>query len=160
MKTNLKLISIMVAILIWGCTAATDIKTPARIGAKERVRVITGDRAVTIVNKMHNSEVAGHDNAIAEYGGDKKDFLYITYYKDPEAAQNAFDAMIDKMRAAKNSPFFHMMPLQKYRNKVYITLGMGTVHYIYVSGNFLLWLQTTQSFGDQLPPHLVELYPV
>jgi len=34
------------------------------------------------------------------------------------------------------------------------------VHYIYVSGNFLLWLQTDQSFGDQLPRQLVKLYPV
>jgi hypothetical protein len=52
------------------------------------------------------------------------------------------------------------MPLPKYKNKVYITLGMGAVHYIYVSGNFLLWLQTTETFDDQLLPQLLKLYPV
>lgn len=160
MNTNLKSFSVAVAILIWGCMGATDIRTPEKIGENQRVRVITGDRAAAIVNKLHSGEVAGDDNAIAEYGNDNKVILYITYYKDPKAAQKGFDAMIEKIRATPNSPFFHLMPLPKYQNKVYITLGMGGVHYIYVSGNFLLWLQTAQSFGTQLPVQLLELYPV
>lgn len=160
MNSKLKFLTVVAAILIWGCMPATDIRTPEKIGAKERMRVISGEEAAAIVNKLHRGEVAGDDNVIAEYGSDKKDQLYITYYLDPPAAQKAFVAMIEKMRAAKNSPFFHLMPLQKYRNQVYITLGMGVAHYIYVSGNFLLWLQTAQSFGDQLPPRLLELYPV
>jgi hypothetical protein len=41
-----------------------------------------------------------------------------------------------------------------------MTLGMGAIHYIYVSGNFLLWLQSFQSLGDELPQQLLELYPV
>jgi hypothetical protein len=160
MNAKLKLFTVAVVALIWGCMGATDIRTPEKIGEKDRVRVITGDRAAAIVNKMHSGEVAGDDNAIAEYGSDKKAVLYITYYRDPNAAQKGFDTMIEKIRATKNSPFFHLMPLQKYQNKVYITLGMGAVHYIYVSGNFLLWMQTAQSFGDQLPRQLLKFYPV
>jgi hypothetical protein len=41
-----------------------------------------------------------------------------------------------------------------------MTLGMGAVHYIYLSGQSLLWLQTYQSFGDKLPRGLLELYPI
>jgi len=37
---------------------------------------------------------------------------------------------------------------------------MGARHYIYQSGNYLLWLQTYQSFDDKLPPRLLKLYPV
>lgn len=159
LNTKLKLLIVGLAIFIWGCLQATDIGTPEKIGAKKRVRVISGDQAAAVVNKLHGGEVAADKNVIAEYGADKKDLLYITFYGDAQAARKAFNAMIAKMRAAKNSPFFHLMPLQKYRNQVYITLGMGAVHYIYVSGNFLLWLQTAQSFGDQLPPRLLELYP-
>lgn len=160
MISRLSVFTIAVAILIWGCGPATDIGTPAKIGTKERVRVIGGDQAAAAVNKLHRGEVAGDDNIIAEYGTDEKDLLYITFYRDQKAARDAFAAMIEKMRAAKNSPFFHLMPLQKYRHPVYITLGMGAVHYIYVSGNFLLWLQSTQSFGGQLPQLLLERYPV
>jgi hypothetical protein len=41
-----------------------------------------------------------------------------------------------------------------------MALGMGAVHYIYPSGKYLLWLQTFQSFGTELPPQLLELYPL
>jgi len=159
LNSKLRFWAVAATFLIWGCLQAADIGTPEMIGAKERMRVISGKQAAATVNRLHRGEVAGENNVIAEYGGNEKDLLYVTFYRDPQAARKAFDAMIDKMRAAKNTPFFHLMPLQKYRNPVYITLGMGAVHYIYVSGKFLLWLQTTQSFGDQLPQRLLELYP-
>jgi hypothetical protein len=95
---------------------------------------------------------------IAEYGREKKDLLFISRYSDQAEAHKAFDLMIEKMAAAKKGPFFHLMPLDQYGNKVYMALGMGAMHYIYVSGNFLLWLQTFQSFGNNLPPKLLELY--
>ena len=68
--------------------------------------------------------------------------------------------MIEKMAVAKKSPFSHLMPIGKYQKKVYMALGMGAVHYIYPSGNYLLWLQTFQSFGTELPPELLALYPI
>lgn len=113
-----------------------------------------------MINKMHRSAVAGDANMIAEYGSGKKDLLYITYYADQKNAKEAFDLMVAKMAAAKNSPFFHLKPLARYQNKAYITLGMGAVHYIYLSGTYLLWLQTHQSFGDELPADLLKLYPI
>ncbi len=97
---------------------------------------------------------------IAEYGKEKKDLLYISYYSDQKQAKKAFDLMIEKMAAAKKGPVFHLMQLTTYTKPVYFTLGMGARHYIYQSGNYLLWLQTYQSFDDKLPPRLLKLYPV
>jgi len=136
------------------------LSTPQKIGAKDRVGLITGNQAVRVINKMHRSSVAGDANIIAEYGRSKKDLLYITYYADQKNAKEAFDLMIAKMAAAKNSPFFHLKPLERYQHKAYITLGMGAVHYIYLSGTYLLWLQTHQSFGDALPAGLLKHYPI
>ena len=68
--------------------------------------------------------------------------------------------MIEKMASAKQGPFFHLMPLPTYKNKAYFTLGMGARHYIFLSGNYLVWLQTFQSFGGELPPQLLNLYPL
>jgi hypothetical protein len=68
--------------------------------------------------------------------------------------------MIDKMAAAKKGPFFHLMPLNPYTKPVYFSLGMGAGHYIYQSGNYILWFQTYQSFDYKLPPRLLKLYPV
>jgi hypothetical protein len=156
-----KLISLIVGLILSGCTSAPDLSTPDKIGEKERRHVISGTQAARVVNKMHGQSVATEANVIAEYGeGEKKDLLYISRYVDPAAAQEAFVLMIEKMTVAKNSPFFHLMPIGKYQKKAYMTLGMGAVHYIYQSGSALLWLQTYQSFGTTLPAQLLALYPI
>ena len=160
LKSSLKIIGFGFTILILGCSYSPDLPTPGKIGEKERVREITGKQAAQVVDKMHGRSVATNANVIAEYGRDKTDFLFISEYSDQKEAQKAFDLMIEKMAAAKNGPFFHLMPLGQYDNKVYMTLGMGAMHYIYLSGKFLLWLQTYQSFGDKLPSRLLELYPI
>ena len=156
-----KLIGLVVSLILTGCTSAPDMPTPEKIGKKERQRVISGEQAAQVVNKMHGQSVAADENVIAEYGeGEKKDILYISRYADPAAALGAFDLMIEKMAAATKSPFFHLMPIGKYQEKAYMTLGMGAVHYIYQSGSILLWFQTFQSFGTTLPQKLLALYPI
>ncbi len=160
LKSCLKIIGFGFIILILGCSRSPDLPTPERIGEKERVREITGKQAAQVVDKMHGLSVATHANVIAEYGRDRKDLLFISGYSDETEAHKAFDLMIEKMAAAKKGPFFHLMPLGQYDKKVYITLGMGAMHYIYVSGKSLLWLQTYQSFGNKLPDRLLALYPL
>lgn len=159
-NSNPKIIFLILFITLLGCSPSADLPTPEKIGEKERVREIAGKQAAQVVDKMHGRSVATHANVIAEYGRDQKDLLYISRYKDQTGAHQAFDLMIEKMAAAKKGPFFHLMPLGRYDNKVYMALGMGAMHYIYVSGKSLLWLQTYQSFKDTLPQRLLELYPV
>ena len=158
-----KLISLVVSLILSGCTgtSAPDLITPEKIGEKERLRLITGEAAARVVNKMHGQSVATDANVIAEYGqGEKKDILYVSRYPAAQAAQKAFELMIEKMAAADKSPFYHLMPMEKYQKKVYMTLGMGAVHYIYRSGSLLLWFQTYQALGTTLPPQLLALYPI
>ena len=150
----------MLLIVLSGCSSSADIASPEGIGEKERVRVVDGSQAARTINRMHNQSVAADANVIAEYGKEKKDLLYISYYADPKQAKKALDLMIEKMTAAKKGPFFHLMPMNTYTQPVYFTFGMGAMHYIYQSGNYLLWLQTYQSFDDKLPPGLLKLYPV
>ena len=150
----------MVAFLI-GCTnASVQLPAPQKIGHNERSRTVSGKQAAEVINKMHGQAVAADANAIVEYGREKKDILYISYYKDQHQAGDAFNLMIDKMASAPKGPFFHLMPLANYSNKAYFALGMGASHYIFISGNYLLWLQTFQSFGGKLPPQLLDLYPL
>ncbi len=156
-----KLVGLVVGLILSGCTGASDLPTPDKIGEKERLRIISEKQATRMVNKMHGQSVATDANVIAEYGkGEKKDLLYISRYADPKTAQEAYDSMIEKMANAPKSPFYHLMPLGKYQKKAYMTLGMGAVHFIYHSGSFLLWFQTYQSFGTTLPPQLLAIYPI
>ena len=80
-------------------------------------------------------------------------------YTNEEKAKKSFNLMIEKMRAAKGGPFNHLMPINKFYGNVYMAIGMGFVHYIIWSGNYLLWLQTDQPFGTALPPRILALYP-
>jgi hypothetical protein len=138
-NSNQKIIFLIFLIVIPGCSRSPDLPTPERIGNKERIREISGKQAAQVVDKMHGLSVATHANVIAEYGRGKKDLLYISRYSDQNEAHKAFDLMIEKMAAAKKGP--------------------GATHYIYVSGESLLWLQTYQAFKDKLPGRLLSLYP-
>ena len=159
-KPNPKIFVLIFLIIFLGCSRSSDLPTPGKIGEKERVGEITGKQATRMVNKMHGRSVATDANVIAEYGRDQKDLLFISKYSNQTGAKKAFDLMIAKMASAKKGPFFHLMPLAGYENKVYLTLGMGAMHYIYLSGQSLLWLQTYQSFGKKLPRRLLELYSI
>ena len=159
LKTCLAILNVIVWVVVFGCSNTTEIQTPEKIGEKVRRNLITGAKATAVVNKLHGRTVATGGDVIAEYGREKKDLLYISDYGDGEKAKKSFHLMIEKMRAARGGPFTHLMPINKYNGNVYITIGMGSVHYIIWSGNYLLWLQTDQSFGTTLPPRLLTLYP-
>lgn len=160
LKTSLAILNVILWIVLLGCSNLTEIQTPEKIGKKDRTQLIFGAKASTVVNKLHGSTVATGKDVIAEYGRVKKDLLYITCYTDEEKAKKAFNLMIEKMRAAKGGPFTHLMPINKYNGNVYMAIGLGSLHYIIWSGNYLLWLQTDQPFGTALPPRLLTLYPV
>jgi hypothetical protein len=159
LKSLLKILSPILIIFCLECSNTTQLPTPEKIGDKERFRVISGNQAAHVVNKMHGQTVAADTNVIVEYGTEKKDLLYISYYRDQKEANDAFQLMIEKMTSSKKGPFFHLIPLTAYKNEVYFTLGMGAGHYIFLSGKYLLWFQTYQSFGDRLPPQLLKFYP-
>jgi hypothetical protein len=150
----------LISILVGCSNSATQLPVPQKIGQNERTRIISGNQAANVINKMHSQSVAAEANVIVEYGKEKKDILYISYYEDQNRAGEAFDLMIEKMASAKDGPFFHLLPLAAYENKVYLTLGMGASHYLILSGRYLLWFQTYQSFGNRLPAVLLEHYPV
>ncbi len=151
---------ILSSLLINGCQEQPEIDVPKNLGNFKLSNVILGEEASATINKLHGLSVAADKNIIAEYGEEKKDLLYISYYKETDKAEKLFRLMMDKMIQAKKSPFTHIQTIAAYNNQVYIVLGMGAYHYIYNTQNYILWLQTYQKFGRKLPSKLIELYPV
>ena len=150
---------LLFSLVLLGCSAPSHLETPEKMGEKERTKIISGEKAARVVNKMHNLPVAPDASIIVEYGRGKKDVLYISRYSNQIEANKTLDLMVGKIAAAEKGPFFHLMQLRKYKNKVYMTLGMGALHYIYLSDNSILWFQSYQSFGTALPPQLLKMYP-
>lgn len=135
-----------------------EIQYPDNIGIYKLNSVIGGDSAISEINKLHHAEVAANKNVIVKYGTDSLDILYISQYKDDTKAVTVLDKMISKMKMAKNIPFNFIVPMKKYKNS-FMTIGLGLVHYIFQSGNYLIWFSTHQKFYNKLPQELIEIYP-
>ncbi len=143
------------------CSCQSDkIETPGSIGEKARTAIKGEKEASDAINEMHGLEVAAVKNLVAEYGDDKKDLLYISLFDTESKAREALELMIQKIAHAKDGSFYHVMPLRKYGRNAFITLGMGATNYIFISGRFLIWYQTYQSLGPDLPEDLTQMYPV
>ncbi len=160
LRLHLIFIALLISIILVACGEKAGFSTPDKLGSKNRTKLITGEEAIKVIDELHGLAVTPSSNLIAEYGMEEKDLLYISYYDKKDKAAEALKVMINKMSESEKSPFSHMRALPDYDNKVYITLGMGAIHYIYSSSNYLLWLQTTQSFGRELPEDLLAIYPI
>jgi len=153
---------VLLMIFFWtnGCTKREIITAPENIAEKKLTNIISGPDAVKVIDKMHGLAVATEKNIVAEYGEDPKDLLYISWYKEEDQAKDAFKLMISKMMEADEGPFTHIRALPDYGERVYMSIGMGAIHYIYSSSHFILWLQTYQDIGRELPDELLTLYPL
>ena len=159
-KSAFYFIVLLTACLFYSCVKTPDIQTPEKMGTKDRTTITSGEEAIKVIDKLHGLSVAANANVIAEYGVDEKDVLYVSYYSDANDAQKYFVQMVEKMEKAEKGPFSHLMKLPDYEGDVYFTLGMGAIHYIYWSSNYILWLQTVQPFGRELPQELLKIYPI
>jgi hypothetical protein len=161
MNINSYFFTVIIFQILVACGSKPELATPIKIGDLERTRVIEKEEAVKAIDQLHGLTVAADNNVIAEYGAsDPKDLLYISQYKDPAVARQSFDRMMKKIADAKDGPFFHLMPLRPFQDNLYFTMGMGAAHYVYISGRYILWYQTYQSVGMELPPEITDLYVV
>lgn len=159
-QKSLFLILVIAIILGYGCSKKEGASTPEKIGEKKLTQVISGDEALKVIDKLHGLSVAPQENVIAEYGEDPKDLLYISWYEEEDQARDAFISMISKMMKSEKGPFSHIRALPDYEEKAFMSIGMGAIHYIYFSSHYILWLQTYQDIGRELPIELLSLYPI
>ena len=96
---------LILSLLIISCQDKIELAVPKILGNLEVSKVISGEEAIVVINKLHGLPVSATKNIIAEYGDERKDLLYLSYFEDTEEAQKVFRQMIAKMMNAKNSPF-------------------------------------------------------
>ncbi|MCK5033674.1 MAG: hypothetical protein KAS18_08570 [Calditrichia bacterium] len=155
----MKIYVFFVFIIIISCNQqSNDKQFPEQIGIYKINSIVKGDSAVKEINILHQLSVVTKKNIIIRYGINSEDILYISKFKDNSDATEVFEAMVSKMQANKNIPFSYLIPMKNYDNS-YMTLGLGSVHYIYRSGEFLLWFSTKQKFYNEIPEDLLKIYP-
>jgi hypothetical protein len=148
------------SIYIKSCNNQDILPTPDIVGTKARSKIFSRSESLEAINKLHGLSVATQNNIIAEYGTDPKDLLYVSFYQNPDSAGIAFKEMIRKIAHNKKGPFFHLIQLNKAGKNVFFLMGMGASHYVFISGNFIIWFQTYQSFGKEIPESILSYYPL
>jgi hypothetical protein len=130
------------------------------VGNKAKSRVLSGEESVIEINKLHGLAVAAQSNVIAEYGEGQVDLLYISFYQQPDSAGVAFSEMIKKIAHNDKGPFSHLIKLNEQGENAFFMIGIGASHYVFLSGQYIIWLQTYQSFGKKIPGTILDLYPL
>lgn len=160
MRKLLIVLSMTIITGFWACSGSQE-KIPQQFGELPLAKVTKGQDAKKAIDELHGLEVGTADNLILEYKGEhENDLVYVTVYDNREACEQDYKLMIDKMLKAENSPFYHITEIPEYEGKLYMAIGMGALHYIYLSDNNLVWVQTYQDLGRELPKNLSDFYPV
>ena len=155
----MRMILLIIIVFIISCNQnQSNKKYPDQIGKYKLNSVVEGDSAVKEINTLHHIIVATDVNFIIRYGKYSEDILYISEYSDVNSTKEAYNKMISKMNENKNIPFTFLVPMKNYNNSL-MTIGMGSVHYIYLSSNYLIWYSTKQKFYNEIPAELLEIYP-
>jgi hypothetical protein len=147
------------SIYINSCNNQDILPTPDKVGTKTRSKIFSRNESVEAINKLHGLSVAAQNNIIAEYGIDQKDLLYVSFYQNSDSAVVAFNEMIKKIAHNKKGPFYHLVQLNEAGENAFFLMGMGASHYVFISANFIIWFQTYQSFGKEIPESILNYYP-
>lgn len=129
---------------------------PQNILGMELQKVISGEEAAKIINRMHQGDVATHSDYIAEYKGNAGSATYyLSLYESPcQAAQ----AMKDMARVMKKQGhgFSHFMQRTHKNISFYMALGQGQAHYFYANGIWLVWLAVDKAVAEQAIMELLQ----
>jgi len=136
-----------------------DTRTfPKRMDDYQRTRIITGEEAGRIINRLHENPVAATRNEIGLYENDRgQAMIYVSYYKDADEAEQEWQRMIDKI-SIQNSVFIEGTVFLSGQTSVYRCFGLGQTHYVFTEGDRLFWLSVeTIGAARILSDYLVNL---
>jgi hypothetical protein len=122
---------------------------PANISGMEQKKVISGEEAATIINRMHRGDVATHADYIAEYrGAAGSATYYLSLYENPEQAAKAMKDMARVMEEEGHG-FSHLMQRVHNGQVFYMGLALGQAHYFFARGVELVWLAVDVAIAEQ-----------
>ena len=137
----LKVLTALILLLTGFNCNRPDLRTfPKRLDDYQRTRIITGEEAGRIINRLHENPVAATRNEIAVYENDRgQAMIYVSYYKDADEAEQEWQRMIDKI-SIQNSVFIEGTVFLSGQTSVYRCFGLGQTHYVFTKGDRLFWL--------------------
>lgn len=133
--------SLLMLLIMAGCSNENqhDIM-PASLAGKELHEKISGEKAATMIARLHQKPVAPAESAIGYYGkGENPTVLYVSRYDSEQRAQEVLTDMSNGIGKG-SSGFWHHQTFDINDRKVHMVLGQGQVHYFFVKDHLLYWL--------------------
>ncbi len=112
---------------------------PPRLAGLARSRIVTGQQAARLVQRLHGRRVATASFSVAEYGRRGQLRVWLARYRDFPTAYRDFQRMLDAMRR-QVTPFQPPREDPRQQNR-FVTVGNGAHHLLWVSGPCLYWLE-------------------
>jgi hypothetical protein len=139
-----KIISVFIFVMSMSLPGCMNSKgeLPEELGGLKLSKLIRGNRAKRVVNKMHGKHLGATEYIIGYYGtSNSTNILYLSVYENADSAKADLMSMAGKM--AKGTPeFTPITTVGDMKEHVrFRTEGMGLVHYFYRVDNMLLWWQ-------------------
>jgi hypothetical protein len=127
----------MVPLVIRSCAGPA---LPESIGSLARVDLLSGEKAASMVDRLHGKTVATSASLIGLYRGPGGTAtLYRTLYGSPSEAEMDDGRMALAIQRG-GSAFEHFHRGVRGERTVSMCLGMGQVHFFFASGRSLYWL--------------------
>jgi len=155
--------AVLVFLLLWwplgghsasGETFPFDLPVP---GLKV-VRTVSGDEAISAINKLHGLALDVVRGVIVHYEGatdaHDKATIWASEARSERQAEEQTHVMMDKMKGNTRSPFKGYRPA-KFKDVQAIRFeGLGQAHCVFQKGNWVYWISAQEQGIDGIVSHL------
>lgn len=120
------------------------------------VKLITGDRALEAINRLHGMPIDVVRGFVAYYqgnGGDKAT-VWVSEASSEGLANKQIEVMIEKMKQSQRSPFRQYRVLDVKGLRVVAFDGMGQVHRVFRQKRWVYWISADAGRIDGIVAHI------
>jgi len=132
--------------LLWGCSSPKRWSFPHKIDGYSLSQLITGDKVLAQVNRLHGKPIQALKGAIAIYGrGEKRAMVWVSLAPSSQMALQQVGIMVEKME--EGGPFHDFSMDRMGCILVHRFLGLGQEHYLFAYGASVFWISAPGGEG-------------
>lgn len=132
-----------------------SVELPTQLAGVPRIQLIDGEKANTILDRMHDKEVTPTTNIIAVYeDGNSNAVVYLSVYRSSDDARKAYGKMAQSIEKG-NILFTDYRAVRINDIDASFCLGQGQDHYFFVNDDRLYWLAADRAKVEAMVLELI-----
>ena len=144
--------AVLCLLLLSGSALAGELSRlmPDKVGALDRVQLVTGADAQAEVDRLHNKSLQAEASAIGRYArpNERAAEVWVSRVVTESEARRQTGLMVHKMYDNPKSPFSNPVRLEHNGLAVYRFMGMGQAHFVWFSGDLVWWVSAQPKDGQ------------